>query len=356
MSALFQPFKLRSVTLRNRIGVSPMCQYSAIDGVVQPWLMVHLGSRAVGGAGLVIAEATGVLPEGRITPGCAGIWNDTQVAAWAPVAAFIKSQGAVPGIQLAHAGRKSSAALPQNGGGHLGDAEGGWPTDAPSAVAFGGALHKVPRALDAGGMARVRQAFVDATKRSLAAGFEWIELHAAHGYLLHQFLSPLSNQRTDEYGGTLENRMRFPLEVAAAVRAAWPDPLPLTLRLSCTDWEAGGWDIEQSVEFAKRLKAIGVDLLDASSGGMTPTAKVPVGPGYQVVFADRIRKEAGLPTASVGMISEPDQAEAIISEGKADLVLLARAFLRDPYWAWHAAKALGEAAESAKPPVQYARA
>jgi 2,4-dienoyl-CoA reductase-like NADH-dependent reductase (Old Yellow Enzyme family) len=351
---LFEPLAVRGVTLRNRVAVSPMCMYSASEGLVGPWHLPHLGSRAVGGAGLVIAEATAVEARGRISPGCPGIWNDAQAAAWAPVAAFIKSQGAVPGIQLAHAGRKASAALPWNGGAHLTESEGGWPIVAPSAVAFGGALARVPDALDLGGIADLREAFVDAARRSLAAGFEWIELHAAHGYLLHQFLSPLSNRRTDGYGGSFDHRVRLLLEVVSDVRLAWPQSLPLAVRLSCTDWEPGGWDLEQSVALAGRLKDLGVDLVDCSSGGMTPTAKVPVGPGYQVPFAEAVRG-TGLLAGAVGMISEPAQAEAIIAEGRADLVLLARAFLRDPYWASHAARALG-APQACPLPVQYGRA
>jgi 2,4-dienoyl-CoA reductase-like NADH-dependent reductase (Old Yellow Enzyme family) len=359
MSALFQPFKIRSLTLRNRIGVAPMCQYSAVDGVPQPWHMVHLGSRATGGAGLIIAEATGVLPEGRITLGCTGLWNDTQAAAWAPIAAFIKSQGAVPGIQLGHAGRKASAALPQNGGASLSDAEGGWPTVAPSAIAFGGGLSKVPTALDAAGIARIRQAFTDAAQRALGAGFEWLELHGAHGYLINEFLSPLANQRTDDYGGSFENRTRLLREITIAIRKVWPETLPLAVRLSSVDGESGvdgGWTLDDSVALAQQLKPLGVDLIDCSAGGVVSHAQFNLVPGYQVPYAERIRKDAVIATAAVGLITEPAQAEAIIAEGKADLVLLARAFLRDPYWAWHAAKALGETAESAKPPVQYARA
>lgn len=352
---LFQPYTLRGVTLRNRVGVSPMCMYSAVDGLPSAWHLPHLGSRAVGGAGLVIAEATAVEERGRITPGCTGIWNDAQVKAWAPVAAFIRSQGAVAGIQLAHAGRKASAALPWNGGAHLADEEGGWPIVAPSAVAFGGALGKVPAALGLDGIAQVRRAFVDAALRAREAGFQWIELHAAHGYLLHQFLSPLSNHRTDAYGGSFDGRVRLALETAAAVRAVWPGDLPLAVRLSCTDWEPGGWDLEQSVELARRLKGLGVDLIDCSSGGATPTAKIPVGPGYQVPFAEAIRAQAGVATAAVGLITEPDQAEEILERGRADLVFLARAMLRDPYWPVHAAKALG-VPEACKLPRQYGRA
>jgi 2,4-dienoyl-CoA reductase-like NADH-dependent reductase (Old Yellow Enzyme family) len=355
VTKLFEPFKLRGLTLRNRVGVSPMCMYSAVDGLPQAWHLPHLGSRAVGGAGLVIAEATGVLPEGRITPGCTGLWNDAQAQAWAPIAGFIKAQGAVAGIQLAHAGRKASAALPQNGGGSLENVAGGWDTVAPSAIAFGGGLSKVPQALDAAGLQRVIDGFSAAAKRAVAAGFEWIEIHAAHGYLLHQFLSPLTNRRADELGVGLQGRMRFPLAVAAAVREAVPEQLPVAVRLSATDWAEGGWDLEQSIEFAMRLKALGIDLIDVSTGGNVHDAKIPVGPGYQVPFSEAIRREAAVPTSAVGMITEPAQAETILQSGQADQVLLARAFLRDPYWAHHAAKALG-VPDACKLPVQYARA
>ena len=355
MAKLFEPFQLRGLTLRNRVGVAPMCMYSAVDGLPQAWHLPHLGSRAVGGAGLVIAEATGVLPEGRITPGCTGLWSDAHTQAWAPIAAFVKSQGAVPGIQLAHAGRKASAALPQDGNASLDNAHGGWDTVAPSALAFGGGLTKVPQALDAAGLQRVVEGFSAAAKRAVAAGFEWIEIHAAHGYLLHQFLSPLSNHRTDELGDGLQGRMRFPLAVAAAVRQAVPEKLPVTVRLSATDWSEGGWDLEQSIEFAMRLKALGLDLIDVSTGGNVHDAKIPVGPGFQVPFSEAIRREAAIPTAAVGLITEPAKAEEILQKGQADQVLLARAFLRDPYWAHNAAKALG-VPEACKLPVQYARA
>ncbi|HTB35369.1 MAG TPA: NADH:flavin oxidoreductase/NADH oxidase, partial [bacterium] len=350
MPKLFEPFKLRGLTLRNRVGVSPMCQYSAVDGLPQAWHLPHLGSRAVGGAGLVMAEATGVLPEGRITLGCTGLWSDAHAQAWAPIAAFIKAQGAVAGIQLAHAGRKASTALPQDGSASLDNAHGGWDTVAPSAIAFGGAIGKVPQALDAAGLQRVIEGFSAAAGRAVAAGFEWIEIHAAHGYLLHEFLSPLSNQRTDELGQGLQGRMRFPLAVAAAVREAVPAHLPVAVRLSATDWTEGGWDLEQSIEFAMRLKAVGIDLIDVSTGGNVPDAKIPVGPGFQVPFSEAIRREAAVPTAAVGMITEPAQAETILQSGQADQVLLARAFLRDPYWAHHAAKALG-VPEACKLPV-----
>ena len=353
MPHLFDPLTIKSVTLRNRIGISPMCQYSSEDGVANDWHLVHLGSRAAGGAGLIIAEATAVSPEGRITPGDAGIWADKHIEPLARINRFMKQHGAVPGIQIAHAGRKAGVAVPWAGGALLADSAGGWTPVAPSAVAFGGELSKVPHALTGEEIKQVQAAFVAAAKRSLAAGYEWLELHGAHGYLTHEFLSPLSNQRTDNYGGSFENRIRFLLELTRAVRAVWPEHLPYTARLSCSDWAEGGWDIEQSVELCRRLKAEGLDLIDCSSGGAVPNAKIAVGPGYQVPFAEKIRREAGIATAAVGMISEAKQADAIIRSGQADLVLLAREELRDPYWPAHAAKILGHAA-AVPPPKQYA--
>jgi 2,4-dienoyl-CoA reductase-like NADH-dependent reductase (Old Yellow Enzyme family) len=352
---LFEPLTLRSVTLRNRIGVSPMCQYSSDDGVANDWHFVHLGSRAIGGAGLVIAEATAVSPEGRITPGDAGIWADKHLEPIARINHFVKQHGAVPGIQIAHAGRKASASRPWEGGDHLADDKGGWQTVAPSAIAFGDGLDKVPRAMTEADIAKVQNDFVAAAKRALAAGNEWLELHFAHGYLTHEFLSPLANQRTDKYGGSFENRIRFAVETAHAVRAVWPEKFPLTARISCSDWVDGGWDIEQSVELSRRLKAEGLDLIDCSSGGMVPDAKIPVAPCYQVPFAERIRKEANIATAAVGFITQPKEADDIIRHGRADLVLLARELLRDPYWPAHAAAALGHKGKL-PPPPQYARA
>ena len=352
---LFSPLTIKSVTLRNRIGVSPMCEYSSEDGVATDWHLVHLGSRAVGGAGLVIAEATSVSPEGRITPGCAGIWADKHVEPMARINRFIKAQGAVPGIQIAHAGRKASAARPWDGGAHLADSAGGWPTIAPSAVAFGDDLPKVPREMSAADITQIQNHFVAATKRSLAAGVEWLELHAAHGYLLHEFLSPLTNQRTDNYGGSFENRSRFLLETTRAVRAVWPDKFPLTVRLSVIDWMPGGWEIEDSIALAKRLKAEGVDLIDCSSGGTMPHAKITVGAGYQVPFAERLRREANIATAAVGQITEPTHADEIIRNGRADIVLLAREFLREPYWPRIAARVLRQK-DSLVTPRQYGRA
>jgi 2,4-dienoyl-CoA reductase-like NADH-dependent reductase (Old Yellow Enzyme family) len=355
MPDLFSPFTLASVTLRNRIGVSPMCMYSAEDGHANDWHLVHLGARAAGGAGLVIVEATAVSPEGRISPGDMGLWKETQVEPLARINRFIKEQGAVPAIQLAHAGRKGSAARPWEGGGHLADSAGGWQTVAPSALAFGGDLTKIPRALSVEDIAGVQANFVAAAKRAFAAGFEWIELHSAHGYLSHEFLSPISNQRTDTYGGNFENRIRFLLETARAVRAVWPDRFPLTARISCTDWTVGGWTLDESVELARRLKAEGVSLIDCSSGGTVAHAKIPIGPGYQVPFAARIRSEAQIATAAVGMITDPVQADEIIHNEKADLVFLARAELNNPHWPLHAAKALGRP-DGVKPPPQYLRA
>lgn len=354
MANLFDAFSLRSVTLRNRIGVSPMCQYSATDGRANDWHLVHLGARAAGGAGLVIVEATAVEGRGRITPGDLGLWDDAQIEPLARITAFIKSQGAVPGIQLAHAGRKASAALPWKGGAHLSDAQGGWTPVGPSPEAFGGGLGRVPAALSKAEIRDVQSAFVAATRRALAAGFEWIELHAAHGYLLHSFYSPLSNHRTDEYGGSLENRIRFPLETARAMREVWPDHLPLTVRLSATDWTEGGWTVGDSVVLARRLKAVGVDLIDCSSGGNVATAKIPLMPGYQVPLAEEIRRDAAVATAAVGLITQPAQADAIIREGRADLVLIARESLRDPHWPLRAqAELLGKASSA---PIQYVRA
>lgn len=319
------------------------------------WHLVHLGSRAAGGAGLVIAEATAVSPEGRITPADAGIWADRHVEPLARINRFIKGHGAVAGIQIAHAGRKASAARPWEGGDHLPDDQGGWTPVAPSPIAFGDGLDKVPHALSIEQIHETQEAFVAAARRSLAAGYEWLELHSAHGYLSHEFLSPLSNHRSDAYGGSFENRIRFLLETTRAVRAIWPDHLPLTVRLSCTDWVEGGWDIEQTVELSRRLKVEGVDLIDCSSGGTSPKAKISLQPGYQVPFAERIRRDAEIATAAVGLISDPKHANEIVETGKADLVLLARELLRDPYWPLRAAKTLAQATATSAP-KQYARA
>jgi 2,4-dienoyl-CoA reductase-like NADH-dependent reductase (Old Yellow Enzyme family) len=352
---LFQPLTIKSVTLRNRIGVSPMCQYSSADGVATDWHLVHLGSRAVGGAALVIAEATAVSPEGRISPGDAGIWADKHVEPIARINRFVKQQGAVAGIQIAHAGRKASASRPWEGDAHLAEDAGGWPTLAPSALAFGKNLFKIPRAMTEADIARVQNDFVAAAKRSRTAGAEWLELHFAHGYLAHEFLSPLSNQRADRYGGSFENRIRFVLETTRAVRAAWPERFPLAVRLSCSDWAPGGWDLEPSIELSRRLRAEGVDLIDCSSGALVPDAIIPVAPGFQVPFAERIRREAGIATAAVGFITQPAEADEIVRKGQADVVLLAREFLRDAYWPAHAANVLGHK-DRLPAPIQYARA
>lgn len=349
---LFTSLTLRELTFPNRIFVSPMCQYSAVDGMPNDWHLVHLGSRAVGGAGLVIAEATAVTPEGRISPGDTGIWSDEQARAWSRIATFIREQGAIAGIQLAHAGRKASTDAPWRGDRALGPDEGGWTPVAPSPLAFD-AGDPVPQALDAEGLDRLLDAFVAAARRSRDAGFQVVELHFAHGYLIHEFLSPLSNQRKDDFGGSLENRARFPLRVARAVREVWPAHLPLFVRISATDWAEGGWDLEQSIHFCRWLKAEGIDLIDCSSGGLVPHARIPVEPGYQVPFAREIRRQAGIPTGAVGLITDPVQAQTILEQGDADAVLLARELLRDPYWPLHAATALG--VERAWP-VQYERA
>jgi 2,4-dienoyl-CoA reductase-like NADH-dependent reductase (Old Yellow Enzyme family) len=353
MSApLFSPFQLRSLSFANRIGVSPMCQYSAHDGFANDWHFVHLGSRAQGGAGLVILEATAVTPAGRISNGDLGIWKDEQIPALARIVTFLHAQGSRAGIQLAHAGRKGSMSIPFAGERLLTDAEGGWQTVAPSALAFAPGYDQ-PHALDLEGIAGVVEAFRQATRRALEAGFDFVEIHAAHGYLLHQFLSPLSNLRTDEYGGSFENRTRLALEVVDAVRAEWPAHLPIFVRISATDWAEGGWNADESVELARLFAAHGVDLVDVSTGGLVPNAKIPVAPGFQVEFATRIRREAKIPTAAVGLITEAHQANEIVATGEADLVLLGREFLRDPYWPVHAAAALGEPASW---PEQYLRA
>jgi 2,4-dienoyl-CoA reductase-like NADH-dependent reductase (Old Yellow Enzyme family) len=354
MSALFAPLTLRGLTLKNRIVVSPMCQYSAHDGFANDWHLVHLGSRAVGGASLLIQEATAVSPEGRITPQDLGLWKDEHIEFQQRINQFIEAQGSVPGVQLAHAGRKASTYTSWLGPGHgaVPEAEGGWQVVAPSALKFSDDYPQ-PVALDAAGLRKVIADFRSATERSLAAGFKVIEVHAAHGYLLHEFLSPLSNQRTDTYGGSFENRIRLVLEVVAAVRQVLPDDFPLFVRISATDWVEGGWTADESVQLASRLKASGVDLVDCSTGGNVGTAKIPVGPGYQVEFAERIKRETGLATGAVGLITTPEEAEKIVADGHADLVLLAREELRDPYFPLHAAHALG--ADVAWP-VQYERA
>lgn len=339
---LLAPLTLRGVTLRNRIVVSPMCQYCAVDGMPDDWHLVHLGSRAVGGAGLVFTEATAVTPEGRITPGDTGIWNAEQANFFGRIAKFIHRMGAVAGIQLAHAGRKASCQPPWLGGASLKTAaEGAWQTVAPSALPFNDG-DPLPHALSEGEIAQIKQAFVAATRRSIEVGFRVIELHAAHGYLMHEFLSPLTNQRTDRYGGTLENRMRIVLETAQAMRAVIPAADVLMVRISATDWVEGGWDVEQSIELSKALREMGVDLIDVSSGAIIPKATIPVGKNYQVPLADEIRKQAGIKTGAVGLITEALQANEIITSGAADLVFIAREMLREPYWALKAEAALQE--------------
>ena len=350
--SLFETFAQRSLVLRNRIVVSPMCQYSATNGVPDDWHLVNLGSRAVGGAALVITEASAVSAEGRISPADTGLWNDTQAQAWARIASFISKQGSVAAIQLAHAGRKASTAAPWKGGKAVALQDGGWQTYAPSALAFN-EDYPFPQALDEAGIAKVIADFRAAAVRALESGFELIELHAAHGYLLHQFLSPLSNLRDDPWGGCFENRTRLVRDVLVALREVWPERYPLWLRISATDWAEGGWDIEQSIELSRSVRGLGVDLVDVSSGGLAWGVRIPVEPGYQVGFAARIRKEAGIATGAVGLITEPQHAQDIIANGKADVVLLAREELRDPYWPRRAAKELGVEIEA---PLQYGRA
>jgi 2,4-dienoyl-CoA reductase-like NADH-dependent reductase (Old Yellow Enzyme family) len=350
---LFESFVLGRVTLRNRIVVSPMCQYSSREGHPTPWHLVHLGSRAVGGAALVVTEASAVEARGRISPGDSGIWSDSQAEAWAPIAQFIAEQGAVPAMQLAHAGRKASTDVPWKGGKGITAEQGGWrPTLAPSAIAFD-AGYPEPDAMSASDIDAVVLAFASAAKRASGAGFQLLEIHAAHGYLLHEFLSPLSNKRSDEYGGTFENRIRFLRRVVAAVRAAVPDGAPLLLRISATDWSPGGWDLEQSCALVEAVKGDGIDLIDVSSAGNVPHPEIPLGPGYQTPFAAEIRRRTGVPTGAVGMITAPEQADHIVRTGQADLVFLAREMLRDPYWVRRAARALGAKLD---PPVQYGRA
>jgi 2,4-dienoyl-CoA reductase-like NADH-dependent reductase (Old Yellow Enzyme family) len=341
MDNLFAPISFRSITLPNRIAVSPMCEYSSADGFANDWHLVHLGSRAVGGAGLVLTEAAAVLPEGRITPNDLGIWKDQHIAMLARIVDFLHSQGAHAGIQLAHAGRKASMQRPWQGERLLSPEESGWTNvAAPSAIPFNQKYAK-PHELDAAGIAEVKQAFTAATRRAVTAGFDVVELHAAHGYLLHEFLSPLSNHRTDAYGGSFDNRIRLLVETVDAIRAEWPATLPLFVRISATDWTVGGWNETQSVALARILKQHGVDLIDVSSGGNVSGATIPTGPGYQVPFAEQIRSEATIATGAVGQITSPAQADQIVRTGQADLVLLARQMLRDPYWPLHAAGELG---------------
>jgi 2,4-dienoyl-CoA reductase-like NADH-dependent reductase (Old Yellow Enzyme family) len=349
---LFSPIRLRDLTVRNRVWVAPMCQYSAVDGVPNDWHLVHLGSFARGGAGLVLTEATAVSPEGRISPADTGIWNDEQRDSWARIVEFVHGQGAAAAMQLAHAGRKASTRPPFEGRGPVAPEEGGWATVGPSAEPFPGLT--VPHALDAAGIDRVVRDFADGARRAVEAGFDSVEVHAAHGYLLHEFLSPLSNRRADEYGGSFENRARLPRRVVRAVREVLPEGMPLLVRISATDWLEGGWTVEDSVRVAALLRADGADLVDVSSGGNAP-ADIPVEPGYQVPFARRIRHEAEVATGAVGLITEPKQAEDVLADGSADVVLLARELLRDPHWALRAARELG-ADDAVRWPPQYLRA
>jgi 2,4-dienoyl-CoA reductase-like NADH-dependent reductase (Old Yellow Enzyme family) len=352
MPHLFEPLQLRGLTLRNRIVVSPMCQYSCYEGFANDWHFVHLASRAVGGAALVFTEAAAVTPEGRISPEDLGIWDDVQAGAFERIARFVKGEGAAFGMQLAHAGRKGSTRRPWDGAGMVPPEEGGWEPIGPTAAPFAD-NYPVPRMMTREDIVHVVDAFQKAAYRARRVGFDVVEVHAAHGYLIHEFLSPLSNTRTDEYGGSFENRIRLCLEVVSAVRGVWPEDLPVFVRISSTDWVEGGWDIEQSVELARRLGAIGVDLVDCSSGGNASQARIPLGPGYQVPFAERIKRDAAIATGAVGLITDAAQADALVRSGQADVVLLAREMLRDPYWPLRAARELGH--ETAWP-AQYLRA
>jgi 2,4-dienoyl-CoA reductase-like NADH-dependent reductase (Old Yellow Enzyme family) len=350
---LFSPLTLRGITLKNRIVVSPMCEYSSVDGLANDWHLVHLGSRAIGGAALVITEAAAVVPEGRISPSDLGIWKDEHIEPLARITSFIREHGSVAGMQLAHAGRKASTAVPWSGGAPLSPADGGWtPIFAPSAIPFDTG-YQTPAALEVSGIQDIVTAFAGAARRALDAGFEVIELHGAHGYLINEFLSPYSNTRTDQYGGSFDNRTRFLREIIEAVRGVWPEKLPLFLRISASEWTEGAWDIEQSVELARIVAPLGVDLIDCSSGGNIPKVRIPIGPGYQVPLAERVRKDSGVPTGAVGLITDAKQADEIVRSGKADVVLLAREELRDPYFPLHAAKELGVEVEW---PKQYLRA
>jgi 2,4-dienoyl-CoA reductase-like NADH-dependent reductase (Old Yellow Enzyme family) len=353
MTQLFEPLSIRSVTLPNRIAVSPMCQYSSENGYVNDWHLIHLGSRAAGGAGLVLTEATAVTPHGRISPKDLGIWDDTHIEPLARIVRFIDQQGSVAGIQLAHAGRKASVAPPwENRPGTLAETEGGWQIVAPSAIAFD-EMYALPDVLSKEGITEIVKSFVQAARRACQAGFKVAEVHAAHGYLLHQFLSPISNKRNDEYGGSFENRTRLLFDIVTAVRGIWPENLPLFVRISATDWTDGGWDLEQSLALVVQLKSQGVDLIDCSSGGNLSSAKIPVGTGYQTEFSERIRRETVIKTGTVGMITGSAQADHIIRSGQADLVLLGRELLRDPYWPLRAARELGHPTPW---PAQYVRA
>ena len=352
MAFIFDPLPIRGITLKNRLVVSPMCQYSSEDGFANDWHLVHLGSRAVGGAAIVFTEATAVTPEGRISPEDLGIWKDAHIEFLLRITKFLAAQGAVPGIQLAHAGRKGSTQRPWVGSSQVTIAEGGWVPVAPSALAYSNKF-PMPEALSKDGIRTIAEAFGQAARRALQAGFRVVEIHAAHGYLLHEFFSPLTNHRKDEYGGSFENRTRIGREVISAIRKQWPENLPLFIRISATDWKDGGWDVEQSVELAKQLKSLGVDLIDASSAGLVRDQQIVAGPGFQVPFAERIRRDAGILTGAVGLIETKEQVAEILAKGQADLVFMAREFLRDPYWPLRTARELNQPMGW---PVQYLRA
>jgi len=352
MSKLLSPLIIKEITFRNRIAISPMCQYSAENGFANDWHLVHYGSRAVGGASLIIQEATAVSPEGRISPGDLGLYNEEHIEMLQKITSFIHQHGSVAGIQLAHAGRKAGCAKPWDGGRQLKENEGGWTTVAPSAIAFN-PEDDAPQSLDTDGIKKIIADFKTAAQRAVQAGYKLIEIHAAHGYLIHQFFSPLSNHRTDNYGGNFENRTRLLLEIVKAIQTVWPQNLPLFVRISATDWAEGGWNIDEAVQLSSILKQNGVDLVDCSSGGMVPGVKIPLGPGYQVAFAEHIKKKSGILTGAVGLITEAQQAEDILMNGQADLIIIARASLRDPYFALHAAHILGDDTEW---PLQYVRA
>ncbi|WP_254562532.1 NADPH dehydrogenase NamA [Dyadobacter diqingensis] len=352
MSKLFSPLAIKSIQFKNRITVSPMCQYSSVDGFADDWHLVHLGSRAVGGAGLIISEATAVSPEGRISPDDLGIWKDEHIEKLKQITSFINQQGAVPGIQLAHAGRKASTAAAWKGRGKVEPGDGGWTPVSASAIAFSD-TYPMPDELDHSGIEKIIRDFTDAAKRALAAGFKVIELHAAHGYLIHQFLSPLSNQRTDTYGGSFENRTRLLMEIIGNVKTVWPSDLPIFVRISATDWADGGWNLDDSVELSLQLKSAGIDLIDVSTGGLVSYAKIPVGPAYQLPFASRIKKETGILTGTVGMITSATQAETILVNEDADMIIMARELLRNPYFPLHAAH---ELRDQINWPIQYDRA
>ena len=356
MTKLFEPLRIKDITFRNRIAVSPMCQYSSLDGYPNEWHLVHLGSRAVGGAGLVVMEATAVSPDGRISPADSGIYYDDHIEPFARIARFLKQYGSCAGIQIAHAGRKASTNKPWEGNDHIGKDQGGWDTIAPSGIAYGGKLGKIPKEMTLDDIARVQSDFVVAAKRALAAEFECLEIHFAHGYLAHEFYSPISNKRTDTYGGSFENRIRFLLEIFAAVREVWPERLPLMVRLSVNDWAEGGVTLDESVELVKRLKAAGLDMIDVSHGMVTPGENIPWAPGMMIESAARIRREADIASTTSWFITHPKQAEETLQASELDMIMLGRELLRDPYWPYHAARELEAKATQDILPIQYARA